>query len=127
MRAIVESGLLLPRPGFREFMRAAREHGIPVLVFSAGVGDLGYALAFQEVVEPVLRQFDPQFVIERMPKGYDERVGDWKFTLIAPSGMIVGESRGQQVAAGGEHLAELHENRAEIFQREAQPHCARLT
>lgn len=38
---------------------------------------------------------DPQFVIERMPKGYDERVGDWKFTLIAPSGEIVGESRGQ--------------------------------
>ncbi len=38
---------------------------------------------------------DPQFVIERMPKGYDERVGDWKFTLIAPSGAIVGESRGR--------------------------------
>ena len=38
---------------------------------------------------------DPQFVIERMPKGYDERVGDWKFTLIAPNGAIVGESRGR--------------------------------
>jgi len=38
---------------------------------------------------------DPQFVIERMPKGYDNRVGDWKFTLIAPNGTIVGESRGR--------------------------------
>ncbi|MFM8412289.1 MAG: histone deacetylase [Alphaproteobacteria bacterium] len=37
--------------------------------FSAGVGDLGYALAFQEVVEPVLRQFEPQFVI--VSAGFD--------------------------------------------------------
>ncbi len=36
---------------------------------------------------------DPQFAMERMPKGYDERIGDWKFTLIAPDGAIVGESR----------------------------------
>jgi len=38
---------------------------------------------------------DPQFAMERMPKGYDERVGDWKFTLIAPDGSIVGDSRGR--------------------------------
>ena len=37
--------------------------------FSAGVGDLGYALAFQEVVEPVLRQFAPEFVL--VSAGFD--------------------------------------------------------
>ncbi len=36
-----------------------------------------------------------QFVIEKMPPGYDPRVGDWKFSLIAPNGAFVGESRGR--------------------------------
>jgi hypothetical protein len=36
-----------------------------------------------------------QFVIEKMPPGYDPRVGDWKFTLISETGAIVGESRGR--------------------------------
>lgn len=36
-----------------------------------------------------------QFVIEKMPPGYDPRVGDWKFSLIAPDGAFVGESRGR--------------------------------
>jgi hypothetical protein len=35
----------------------------------------------------------PQFLMERMPAGYDPRVGDWKFTLIDPTGRTVGESR----------------------------------
>ncbi|MSP50541.1 MAG: hypothetical protein EXQ95_14615 [Alphaproteobacteria bacterium] len=37
----------------------------------------------------------PQFVIEKMPSGYDERVGDWKFTLISDAGVIVGDTRGR--------------------------------
>lgn len=52
---------------------------------------------------------DPQFVIERMPKGYDERVGDWKFTLIAPNGAIVGESRGRD-ADKVEFCVECHKS-----------------
>jgi hypothetical protein len=36
-----------------------------------------------------------QFTIEKMPPGYDDRVGDWKFTLISDAGAIVGESRGR--------------------------------
>ena len=38
---------------------------------------------------------DNQFLIERMPPGYDPRVGDWKYTVIGPDGMTVGESRGR--------------------------------
>src|SRR6185369_16721739 len=37
--------------------------------FSAGVGDLGYDMAFQEILEPVLRQFAPQFVL--VSAGFD--------------------------------------------------------
>jgi acetoin utilization deacetylase AcuC-like enzyme len=37
--------------------------------FSAGVGDEGYALAFSEIVEPALRQFDPEFVL--VSAGFD--------------------------------------------------------
>jgi len=37
---------------------------------------------------------DAQFTIEKMPAGYDPRVGDWKFTLIA-GGTVIGESRGR--------------------------------
>src|SRR5882762_22112 len=39
---------------------------------------------------------------------------------------LVGKVRGQEVAARREHLAELHEDRAERFERQAQPHPARL-
>src|SRR5581483_6893037 len=37
--------------------------------FAAGVGDAGYALAFHEVIEPVLRQFAPEFVL--ISAGFD--------------------------------------------------------
>jgi acetoin utilization deacetylase AcuC-like enzyme len=37
--------------------------------FSAGVGDEGYALALEEIVAPVLRQFAPQFVL--VSAGFD--------------------------------------------------------
>lgn len=37
----------------------------------------------------------PQFLMERMPAGYDERIGDWKFTLITGTGSVRGETRGQ--------------------------------
>lgn len=37
----------------------------------------------------------PQFLMERMPPGYDERIGDWKFTLITGAGSVRGETRGQ--------------------------------
>jgi hypothetical protein len=37
---------------------------------------------------------EAQFVIEKMRPGYDPRVGDWKFTLIA-GGTVIGESRGR--------------------------------
>jgi acetoin utilization deacetylase AcuC-like enzyme len=37
--------------------------------FSAGVGDLGYRLACHEVIEPILRQFAPQFVL--VSAGFD--------------------------------------------------------
>ena len=37
----------------------------------------------------------PQFLMERMPSGYDERIGDWKFTLINGTGSVVGETRGR--------------------------------
>ena len=37
----------------------------------------------------------PQFLMERMPAGYDERIGDWRFTLITGAGSVLGESRGR--------------------------------
>jgi acetoin utilization deacetylase AcuC-like enzyme len=37
--------------------------------FSAGVGDVGYQLAFHELIEPVLRQFEPEFVL--VSAGFD--------------------------------------------------------
>lgn len=37
----------------------------------------------------------PQFLAEKMPPGYDPRVGDWKFTLIGDTGTTVGETRGR--------------------------------
>jgi acetoin utilization deacetylase AcuC-like enzyme len=37
--------------------------------FSAGVGDEGYVLAFEEILAPVLRQFAPQFVL--VSAGFD--------------------------------------------------------
>jgi len=37
--------------------------------FSAGVGDEGYLLAFEEIVAPVLRQFAPQFIL--VSAGFD--------------------------------------------------------
>jgi len=37
---------------------------------------------------------EAQFTIEKMPQGYDPRVGDWKFTLIA-GGTVIGESLGR--------------------------------
>jgi acetoin utilization deacetylase AcuC-like enzyme len=37
--------------------------------FSAGVGDEGYALVFEEIVAPVLRQFAPEFVL--VSAGFD--------------------------------------------------------
>ncbi len=37
----------------------------------------------------------PQFLMEKMPPGYDPRVGDWKFTLIADTGTTVGETLGR--------------------------------
>ncbi len=42
----------------------------------------------------------PQFLMEKMPPGYDPRVGDWRFTLIADTGATVGETRGR----GGEKV-----------------------
>jgi hypothetical protein len=38
---------------------------------------------------------DNQFLIERMPAGYDERVGDWKYSAVGPDGVTIGESRGR--------------------------------
>ncbi|MFA7310153.1 MAG: haloacid dehalogenase-like hydrolase [Candidatus Paceibacterota bacterium] len=40
VKKIAQSGLLLPRPGMDTFMRLARKHEVPVLIFSAGLGDL---------------------------------------------------------------------------------------
>jgi HAD superfamily hydrolase (TIGR01544 family) len=37
---MVKSKILMPRPGFKEFFRAAKEYNVPVLIFSAGLGDL---------------------------------------------------------------------------------------
>lgn len=37
--------------------------------FSAGVGDEGYVLAFEEILAPVLRQFAPQFIL--VSAGFD--------------------------------------------------------
>src|SRR5690606_12759592 len=37
--------------------------------FSAGVGDAGFLLAFEQVIEPVLRQFAPDFVL--VSAGFD--------------------------------------------------------
>jgi acetoin utilization deacetylase AcuC-like enzyme len=37
--------------------------------FSAGVGDAGFLLAFEQVIEPVLRQYAPQFVL--VSAGFD--------------------------------------------------------
>ncbi|WP_233447874.1 hypothetical protein [Paraburkholderia caribensis] len=48
--------------------------------------------------------------------------GTWSCSL-ASSLRDVGA---QQVAARRQHLAELHENRPEAFQRETQPHAWRL-
>ena len=45
---------------------------------------------------------------------------------ILQLGQLVGDVGGQQVAARGQGLAELHEDRAEFLQRLAQPHGARL-
>ena len=39
------------------------------LPFSPGVGDLGYELAFHEVIDPILRQFEPQFIL--VSAGFD--------------------------------------------------------
>ncbi len=46
--------------------------------------------------------------------------------LILQLRQLVGDIRGQEVAARREHLAELDENRAERLERAAQPHAARL-
>jgi HAD superfamily hydrolase (TIGR01544 family) len=40
LQKIVKSELLMPRPGFKELFNIARQHSIPVLIFSAGLGDL---------------------------------------------------------------------------------------
>lgn len=37
----------------------------------------------------------PQFLMEKMPAGYETRVGDWKFTLFAGDGRMIGETGGQ--------------------------------
>ena len=46
--------------------------------------------------------------------------------LILQPRQFVRNIGGQQVAPGGEHLAELDEQRPQGFQRQAQAHCARL-
>ena len=40
IRSIVRTGTLLPRDGLRTFVRAAEASGMPMLIFSAGLGDL---------------------------------------------------------------------------------------
>ncbi len=46
--------------------------------------------------------------------------------LILQLRELIGDIHRQQVAPGRQHLAELHENRPETFEREAQPHAGRL-
>jgi len=50
---------------------------------------------------------------------------EWRH-LVLKLGKLIGDVRRQQVAPRGEHLAELDENRAKCFQRQPQPHGARL-
>ena len=61
--------------------------------------------------------------------GFQHRDGlrgrEWRH-LILQLGKFVGDVGRYQVAARGQHLAELDEDRPERFQRQAQPHRARL-
>ena len=45
---------------------------------------------------------------------------------VLQQGQFVGNVRRQQIAPGGEHLPELHEDRAERFEGLAQAHGARV-
>ncbi len=77
--------------------------------FSAGVGDAGYELAFHEVIEPVLRQFAPQFVL--VSAGFDchrrDPLGGMRVTeagFLAMARRLVGVARD---TAGGRIVAAL--------------------
>ena len=57
--------------------------------------------------------------------GVGERGRKRRHLVLQPR-QFVGDIGGQQVAPGGEHLAELDEQRSQGLQRQAQAHRARL-
>jgi len=49
----------------------------------------------------------PLFIMQKMTAGFNASSGNWKYTMIMPSGAVFGETRGKN-SAGVEFCAECH-------------------
>lgn len=54
----------------------------------------------------------PLFVMEKMKPGFDTKGGDWRYTMIMPTGSVVGTSKGKG-SASVKFCAVCHESAAE--------------
>src|SRR5882762_11291939 len=73
----------------------------------------------------LLENLRDRFAERALDLGYRELTGKRRHAVLQLR-ELVGKVRGQEVAARRKHLAELDEDGAERFERQAQPHPARL-